>query len=476
MASDETLRWLDATAQAQLVAAGQVSPRELVEAAVRRAEALNPALNAIIHPCYDEALAAADAAPAGPLRGVPFVVKDLVAQEAGRPFHEGSRFLKDIGHTGRHDQVTVTRARAAGLVSIGRANTSEFGMRPACEPLAYGPTHNPWRQGFSPGGSSGGPAACVAAGIVAIAHANDVGGSIRVPASMCGLVGLKPSRGRSTFAPDFGDAMLGLAEELVVCRTVRDAALALDLLSGPAVGEFTAAWPRPSSFRSAAAVEPSGVRVGMLADRLPARFDPHDGIAVHPDVAAAVSLVGTTLEGLGHHVSASAPPALGEDIGSFAFPHYLAGMAWIVDHHWHRVLGQPIPADRLEPVTAFLLELGRRVTGAALLEARELAQLWVRRLLAWWEVDGFDLLVLPTVAVPPPAHAATDDVLVLASNGPFNISGQPAISVPVGESDGLPVGVQLVAGPGREDLLLQVAAQLEGALPWAQRVPPASPS
>lgn len=467
---DDT-RWLDATAHAELVTSGEAAPAELVEAAVRRAETLNPTLNAIIHPNYDEAIEEAADPPGGLLRGAPFAFKDLVAHETGRPFHEGSRFLKEIGHTARTDQAYVERAKGAGLVSIGRTNTPEFGMRPACEPLAYGPTHNPWRGDHSPGGSSGGSAAAVASGIVPIAHANDVGGSIRNPASFCGLVGLKPSRARVTLAPDFGDVMLGLAEELVLCRTVRDAALALDVLAGPGVGDWMASWPRPVSYVADLDGDLPALRVGVLTGRFPARFGPHDGLDVDDGVAAVVAAAASALEELGHDVVAEVPEALAEEIGSFVLPHYAAGTAWVIDHHWPRVLGRPVPADLVEPITGVLAEMGRALDSGTLLDAHELAQLWVRRLLAWWQVDGFDLLVLPTVVCTAPRHGTTDDLALLATNGPFNVSGQPAISLPLGESDGMPVGVQLVADHGREDVLLRVARQLEQAMPWADRHP-----
>jgi amidase len=460
--------WLDATAQAELVRDGYAAGSELVEAAVRRAEQLNPALNAIIHPDYDAAVAAASDGPGGPLEGVPFLTKDLVVREAGRPFHEGSRFLKELGYTSDHDQEYTGRVRRAGMVSIGRTNTPEFGMRPACEPAAYGPTHNPWRHGFSPGGSSGGAAAAVAAGIVPMAHANDVGGSIRIPAAFCGVVGLKPSRGRSCLAPDFGDVMLGLAEELVVTRSVRDTAAALDLLSGPGVGDWSAAWPAAPSYRQLVRRPPGRLRIGALD----AASVPGSDVAIHPGVAAVVRDTAAVLDDLGHDVTNAVPSALDEPTWPFAGPHYVAGTAWIVDRHWPRILGTPVPDESLEPMTLALAEAGRRISGAELLEARELAQAWTRRLLAWWQTDGYDLLVLPTVAVPTPAHGETDDIAVIATTTPFNVSGQPAMSLPMGEHDGLPVGVQLVADHGREDLLVRLGAQLEAAHPWARRHPP----
>lgn len=470
MGTYEETRWLDATAQAELVRDGYLAASELVEAAVRRAEALNPALNAVIHPAYDEAVATAAApdAQGGPFEGVPFLTKDLIARETGRPFHEGLRFLKELGYTSEYDQEYVRRVGACGMISIGRTNTSEIGMRPACEPLAYGPTHNPWRRDHSPGGSSGGSAAAVAAGIVPLAHANDVGGSIRVPAAMCGLVGLKPSRGRSCLGPDFADAMLGLAEELVVSRSVRDTAAALDLLSGPGTGEWSACWPAARSYRDLVGRAPGRLRIGVVT----ATSVPGTDVPIDAGVAAVVRDTATLLGELGHEVTEAFPAALDEERWSFLGPHFFAGTAWVVDRHWPRKLGTPIPDDTLEPVTLALAELGRALGAAELLEARELAQSWTRRLLAWWQVEGHDLLVLPTVASPPPAHGETDDLAVIAATSPFNGSGQPAVSLPLGEHQGMPVGVQLVADHGREDVLVKIAAQLERARPWAERRPP----
>ena len=458
-------RFLDATAQSELVEAGQVTSVELVEAAIERLERMNPVLNAVIHPDLDRARdRAADDEATGPFAGVPFLMKDLVAHEAGLPFHEGNVHLRDIGWTPDTDQVHAERLRASGLISLGRTNVPEFGMRPVCEPLAYGPTNNPWNLEHSPGGSTGGGAAAVAAGIVPLAHANDVGGSIRAPASHCGLVGLKPSRARSTQAPDFFDAMGGLNEDLVVTRSVRDTAAVLDAVcSRPEIGDWYPTWPASPSYVGDAATEPGRLRIGFLAT--------HDAIAVHDGVASTVRSVAAELSRLGHDVSESRPAALDEDIAAFVLPHYAAGTAWIVDEHWPRQIGHRIPEDQIEPGTQFLCELGRSITGAGLLGARELAQLWTRRLLAWWQ--DHDVLLCPVVPVPPPRTGdAHDDAHLISFCAPFNISGQPAISIPGAVVEGLPIGVQLVAAHGREDVLIRVAAQLETATGWLDRHPP----
>lgn len=464
--TDEYLH-LDATAQSELLEAGQVTSVELVEAAITRLERMNPVLNAVIHPDLERARDRAaddDTERTGPFAGVPFLMKDLVAHEAGLPFHEGNVHLRDIGWTPPDDQVLAERFRAAGLISLGRTNVPEFGMRPVCEPLAYGPTNNPWNLAHSPGGSTGGGAAAVAAGIVAVAHANDVGGSIRAPASHCGLVGLKPSRGRSSQAPDFFDAMGGLNEDLVVTRSVRDTAAVLDAVcSRPEVGDWHPTWPASPSYVGDAATEPGRLRIGFLAS--------HGAIAVHDDVAATVRTIAAELSRLDHDVRETHPAALDEDINDFALAHYSAGTAWIVDEHWPRKLGHTIPDDEIEPGTLFLRELGRSVSGPALLGARELAQLWTRRLLRWW--DDHDVLICPVVPVPPPRTGADhDDAHLISFCAPFNISGQPAMSVPGAVVGGLPIGVQLVAAHGREDILIRLAAQLEEVTGWLDRRPP----
>jgi amidase len=421
----------------------------------------------VVHPALDRARDAADAAgdDAGTrFGGVPFLMKDLVCHEAGMPFHEGNVHLRDLGWTTDTDQTLAVRFRDAGLISLGRTNVPEFGMRPVCEPAAYGPTNNPWNLEHSPGGSTGGGAAAVAAGIVPVAHANDIGGSIRAPASHCGLVGLKPSRGRSTQAPDFHDAFGGFNEDLVVSRSVRDTAAVLDAVGSRAeVGDFYPTWPASPSYEGDARTPPGRLRIGFLAS--------HGGVAVHDDVASTVRHVAAELSRLGHHVEETHPPALDEDLSAIVLPHYTAGTAWIVDHWWPRALGHPIPDDELEPVTAALRDIGRSITGAGLLEARELAQLWTRRLLGWWA--DHDVLVCPVVPVPPPRTGDDhDDVHLISFCAPFNISGQPAMAVPGAVVDGLPIGVQLVAAHGRDDVLIRVAAQLEEATGWLDRWPP----
>jgi amidase len=466
----DELTHLDATAQSELIDAGQVTRVEVLEAAIDRLERLNPVLNSVVHLDLDRARdrAAAedegtDAPRTGPFAGVPFVMKDLVGHEAGMPFHEGNAHLKRIGWTTDTDQVIAERFREAGLISLGRTNVPEFGMRPVTEPVAYGPTNNPWNLEHSPGGSTGGGAVAVATGIVPVAHANDVGGSIRAPASHCGLVGLKPSRGRVSHAPAFHDFFGGMNEELVVTRSVRDTAAVLDsVASHPVVGDWYPTWPSSPSYVGDASTEPGRLRIGFLAD--------HQAFDVHGAVANTVRHIAAELSRLGHEVEQSHPVALDEDSNAFALPLYTAGMAWLIDGYWARELGHPIPEEEMEPTSVFLRDLGRSITAAQYLEARELAQLWTRRLLGWWA--DHDVLLCPVVPVPPPRTGADhDDGHLIAFCAPFNISGQPAMSVPGDVVDGLPVGVQLVAAHGREDVLIRLAAQLESATGWLDRRP-----
>lgn len=475
---DHDLAWLDATAQAELVRSGQVSPTELVAAAISRIEACNPQLNAVIHERFEQARTeAAGELPGGPFRGVPLVVKDLACETAGDPIHEGMALLKRLGQTAEADTELAVRFRRAGFVIVGRTNCPELGILPTTEPQAYGPTRNPWDTSRSTGGSSGGSAAAVASGMVPIGHANDGGGSIRIPASECGLVGLKPSRARVPLGPHYGDVMGGLVAELAVTRSVRDAAAVLDAVHGPSTGDPYAAPPPTRPYREEVGFAPGALKVGVLT-----RSPSGD---VDPECVRAAEAAGQLLESLGHHVEPSAPSAFEDPAYTEHFLNtWAAGAAWDLDY-WSGRTGQPIGPDDTEPLTWALAELGRAVTAPAWLSARAWLQRNSRQALAWWDDDGFDLLLTPTIAEPPPplgsfdsspenpllglVHAAT----LVPFTAPINVTGQPAISLPLHQSAaGLPIGVQLAAAAGREDVLLRVAAQLEQALPWADRRPP----
>jgi amidase len=470
---------LDATEQAALVRRGAVSPRELVEAAVARLERLNPRLNAVIHPAPERAVSTAsapDLAP-GPFRGVPFLMKDIGGAEAGAPCHCGMRLLRDAGWMEREDAYLTRRFRDAGLVSLGRTNTPELALLPTTEPEAYGPTRNPWSLAHSAGGSSGGAAAAVAAGIVPVAHASDGGGSIRGPASMCALVGLKPTRGRNSFGPGLGERWSGFSAEFVVTRTVRDAAALLDVTAGPMPGDPYFAPPPARPFTTAIAQPPPRLRVGVL------RGAPR-GLETHVECLAAADRAATLLADLGHHVELTHPAALDEPESVLAYVTVVAANTARAVEAWGQKVGRPCGQADLEPLTWALVERGRAASAPELLAAIEFVHAFGRRLASWWE-GGFDLLVTPTQAQPPPElgylRSTPEDPLRCfvrsapygACTLPFNMSGQPAISLPLHWTpDGLPVGAQLVAAYAREDLLLGVAAQLEEAAPWAGRRAP----
>jgi amidase len=474
MGLEEETAWMDATDQAALVRSGAVTALEMVDAAIARIESVNPKINAVIHERFDRARTeAAGDLPAGPLRGVPFLLKDLGAPSAGDPHHFGAGFLKKAGHRADHDSYLTARFRAAGLIFVGRTNVPEFGSTITTEPLAYGPTRNPWNLDHSTGGSSGGSAAAVAAGCTAAAHANDGGGSIRSPASECCLVGLKPSRGRVSLGPDLGEAWMGATIDHAVTRTVRDCATILDCIAGYEPGDpYTA--PTPSdSFLSFVGRAPGSLRVGLLD------HSALDGFSVDPECCEAVVAAGALLAGLGHRVEQSHPGALGEAEFQGRFVEIVAASGAEDLQYWSGVLGRTIDDDELEPGNALFAQMGRVIPATRYLDDVRWMHAYTRRMAAWWA--DHDLLVTPVIATPPPPIGWLSDeteglqrVIQLIQFTPqFNITGQPAVSLPLHHSaSGLPVGVQLVAAYGREDLLLSLAAQLEEAAPWASLRPP----
>jgi amidase len=474
-------QWLDATAQAELVARGDAAPVELVDAAIARIEALNPDLNAVIHERFERARAEAAALPAtppagAPLHGVPFLVKDAVCHTAGDPYHCGMRLLKRLDWTESTDTWLAERFRRAGFVFVGKTNTPELATSCTTEPVAYGASHNPWDLAHSTGGSSGGSAAAVAAGMVAVAHGNDMGGSIRFPASMCGIVGLKPTRARTTLGPDFGEYWGPLTHEFVLTRTMRDTALVLDAVAGPGLGDPYTAPPPTRPFREeiGAPVEP--LRVG-LRTRL------RDGSESAPDCVRAVERAGSLLEQLGHHVEAVTVPAL-DDPSDDGFGTVLCVAVARDLARWSRRTGVEVTDDDVEPGNLMLAQLGKGVSAADYVEAIERMQLWSRGVSAWW--NDYDLLVTPTSPEPPvrlgelapglqdPAVGVRMARLVTFTS-PFDVTGQPSMSLPLHWNDAnLPIGVQLTAAYGREDVLLRVGTQLEEAAPWRDRHPPVS--
>lgn len=466
---------LDGTGQAALVRDGEISAWELVSGAIERIERLNPTLNAVITPAYEQAVEAAVAGlPDGPFTGVPYLLKDLVVEAAGIRFCEGSRFLRDNVST--VDSELVTRLRRAGLVILGKTNTCEFGMTPTVENSLFGTTRNPWHLDHTTGGSSGGSAAAVAAGMVPMAHANDLGGSIRIPASCCGLFGLKPSRARNPLGPLYGDAIAGFAVEHAVTRSVRDSAALLDATSGPAPGD-----PYPAPAAAGPFLDEVGRPPGRL--RIAMSTTPAEGRGLHPECRAAVEDAARLCSDLGHEVFerdlTELTPGVGEAIGVV----YGAAVGWIV-RYWARHLGREPGPDELEPFTRALWEHGQQVSGADYLLAVTDLQAFTRRIAAAF--DEFDVWLWPTLALPPPrlgAMVGTEEQPWAGNDvaGDFvafplitaNITGHPAMSVPLHWSpDGLPVGVHFMAGWGEEATLFRLAGQLEEARPWRHRRPP----
>lgn len=468
--ADQT-RWMDATAQAALVAGGQVTARDLVEAAIERIEALDGPINALTYRTFDEARAQADGPlPDGPFRGVPFLLKDLNAHMAGMPMSNGNVALRDAGYRSSSDTTLVARFRAAGLVVCGRTNSPEMGTVPVTEPVAWGPTRNPWDLDRTAGGSSGGAAAAVATGMVPFAHASDGGGSIRIPAACCGLVGLKPSQGRISTGPHRAETGLGV--ELAVSHTVRDTAALLAAVAGPGIGDSVVAPEPPVGYVEALTRDPGRLRIGVLAHH-------PTGGAIEADCAAAAESAGRMLEGLGHSVEYAFPSALADADGTTRFMALWSVGAAMNLTAYGDLLGRPLTRDEVEPMNWAQAEFARRMSGVDYAAALAAVADFRRRCLSWW-AEGFDLLVTPTTAQVSPRIGEHDNDTEspmeplrraaewVVFTPPFNTSGQPAISLPLHRTAvGLPVGVQLVADYGREDLLISVAARLEAAHPWS---------
>jgi amidase len=466
---------MDAVGQAALVARGEVSPLELLEAAIERIERIDPELNAVVIRWFDHARdTARTELPDGQFRGVPFLIKDLFAGYAGQPITNGNRALKKERAISAADTTLVSRFRDAGLVIAGRTNSPELGSVPTTEPLAWGATHNPWDTGRSPGGSSGGAAAAVASGMVPFAHASDGGGSIRIPASCCGLVGLKPSQGRISLGPVRDETALSV--ELCVSRTVRDTATLLDAVRGSAIGDTVMAPAPTRRYVDELGAEPGRLRIGLL-DHHP------QGGAVAPECAAAARSVATLLESFGHTVEQAWPQALEDTSLRVHFATLWSTNMGVGLRRFEEQIGRALTADEFEPVNRIQAEVAAHFTAVDYALAFSAATHLRRALQAWW-ADGWDLLLTPTVAELPlplgtigndpdnPLAAIERSFQFIPFTPPFNLSGQPAINVPVEWTDtGLPVGVQLVAGYGREDVLLQVASQLELAKPWVHRKP-----
>jgi amidase len=464
----------DGLALAALVARGEVSPAELVEAAIASIERHNGALNAVVWKAYDEARrTAAGALPAGPFRGVPFLLKDLGRRVAGWPCSHGSAFAEQ--GPAEHDSVVVARYRDAGLVFLGTTNTPEFGIPGVTHSERLGLCKNPWNLAHTPGGSSGGSAAAVAAGMVPVAHASDGLGSIRIPAACCGLVGLKPTRERNPSDPDSLGRGCGLVVDHIVSRSVRDCAAMLDATGAPQPASPFAAPPKAGPYLDEVARAPGKLRITWTTQT-------PTGRPIDPEVERAVQATAETLAALGHDVR---PRALQVDLRAMYFAarvmlaaNFAAEMQVVIAR-----VGRAPRDGELGPLAHRNFEAGKLVSGAdAFAAATRL------RALCWQLLDefsGFDVLLTPVLGTLPPR---TDELDPLATElktfdqrtasafpftAPFNMTGQPALSLPLAQSSsGLPIGMMFVARYGDEATLFRLAGQLETSLPWADRHPP----
>jgi amidase len=489
---------LDALGLAELVRRRQVSPAELLEEAIARNERVNGKLGAVILKLYDDArrtAAAPLADPNAPFAGVPFLVKDIHAAMAGVPATAASRYF--VGYRAPRDATIVARFRRAGLVIFGRTNAPELGLLPVTEPELYGPARNPWNPALTPGGSSGGAAAAVAAGVVPIAHANDGGGSIRIPASCCGLFGLKPTRARTPAGPDYSQLLNGFSIAHAVSRSVRDSAALLDAIAGPEPTSPYWAPPLARPLLSEVGAPPGKLRIA-LTKRPQVTVAP-----LHPDCAAATDDAARLLADLGHHVEEADP-----DIDAEAFARDFFTVVCVETAAFLAraalELGRRPRRGELESATAMTALLGRQRSALEAARAHDRLDAVARKALNFFE--RYDLLLSPALALPPLAIGALNprgleafgqELLLRLHLGallripgvidasmrrvfsfiPFsplaNVTGQPAMSVPLHwNADGLPIGVQLAARLGDEATLIRVAAQLEAARPWRDRRPP----
>jgi amidase len=466
----------DAMGLAELVRNRDVKPLELVEAAITAIESTNDTLNAVITKTFERARKAAenpDSIPDGPFRGVPFLMKDILAMMEGVPMASGSRLLK--GFVPDHNSELVKRIEAAGFLILGKTNTPEFGLRATTEPLAFGPTRNPWDTNHITGGSSGGSAAAVAAGMVPLAHGNDGGGSIRIPASCCGVFGMKASRGRFTLAPDYGDFLNGLVVEGCLSRTVRDSAAFYDCIAGNIQGDPYFAPPPERAYLEAITDNPPKLKVAYS-------MRPPLGGIVQEDCKTALHESLKLMESLGHEIIGErdilVEPAFLQD--SF-IPLWTAGVA-LNFQALAEFRGSKIKPEEVEPHTWVLGEIGNTISAADYLLAISRCQALSRKIMGMFR--EFDVLVTPTLAKPPVKIGELDfdpqnplaAFLAEAEFTPFtavcNVTGQPAVSLPLHwNENGLPIGTHIMAPNGGEGLLFQLAAQLEVAQPWKDKRP-----
>ena len=468
----------DATGLARGIAAGDFSSEEALSSALARVDALNPQLNAVTQVQADRARKAiAAGVPKGPLSGVPFLLKDLGAEAIGFPGHNGSRLLKNTTYS--YNSTLVERLLSAGLVVFGRTTSPEGGIGCATEAAVYGgPTRNPWNTDHTPGGSSGGSGAAVSAGIVPAAHGSDGGGSIRIPASSCGLFGFKPTRARLPDGPASGEGWGGMAIEGFLTRSVRDSALLLDICSGTDLGAPYVAPPLEESFMHAMEQSRKGLRVALCITTF-------DGEPVDPECAAAAEAAAGLLADMGHHIEIARPEADTPGMMQAWTKIVACGTALGVQQKLKR-LGRELLPDDLEPVSRSACTYAETISGAAYLDALEIVHEYGRQMAAFF--TRFDLLVSPTLAEPPARvgrfsheresyldyRLGPDGVFAYSPyTASFNATGQPAASVPLSWSrTGLPIGVHLAAPFGADELLMGVCAELERAQPWFHKRPP----
>jgi amidase len=485
----------DGLGLAELVRKKEVQPIELVEEAVRRIEELNPQLNAVIHKMYDYARRTAKGPlPEGPFAGVPFLLKDLVAAFAGEPLRKGSRFFAD--YVPDHDTELVARFKAAGLIILGKTNAPEFGLAPVTEPELFGPCRNPWDPTRTPGGSSGGSAAAVAARLVPLAHGNDGGGSIRAPASCCGLFGLKPSRGRIPTGPDISELWLGFAAEHVLTRTVRDSAAMLDATAGPDPGVSYVAPPPARPFLEEVGENPGKLRIALTSK-------PFMGRTVHADCLKGLEATAKLLKELGHEVVEAAPAVDGPAFAG-AYVRAICGDVRADIDDGEELVGRKPTAKDFEPATWAFGLIGKGIPSDESARCLRYLQRTTRQIGRFFE--DYDLLLTPTLAMPPvkigtlalkpaeivlvnllcrlnaawvlravrAADVSTSKIWEFIPYTPvFNVTGQPAMSVPLcWNEEGLPIGMHFVGRYGDEAGLLRLAGQLEKAQPWSGRIAP----
>jgi amidase len=471
----------DAIALGELIRKREILPGELLDIVIRRIERINPALNAVIYKMYDHAKEVSEKERSGGLfGGVPFLLKDLIAEVKGAPFSEGSKALD--GYISKIDTEWVKRLKAGGLNIVGKTNTSEFGMLPTTEPALHGATANPWDLRLTPGGSSGGSASAVASGMVPMASGNDAGGSIRVPASCCGIFGLKPTRGRNPMGPLFGDIGSGIVHEHGLSRSVRDSAALLDVTSGPDLGDPYSAPPKTRFFLEEVGRDPGTLKIGFLTS-IPEGWSGQTQI--HQDCKNAVIDAAQLCEDLGHIVEPVSPEKLAFPVFYKILGRLFSCLTGHFVAYWEKELGKKIEQDHIEPLTWISYQAGLKRTGAEYLGMVEELQRFSRQIARFYDKGGYNILLSPTMSIPPPKlgvfQPTAEDPMqgfkfstaFIAFTAIHNVTGQPAMSVPLFWNEGnVPIGVQFAGLFGDEATLFRLASQLEQARPWAGRKPP----